>query len=247
MLKAKILLEHKLPKLGNSDTECEDAFSCKPTRSFLKVALADGATESSFAKEWANILVEDLAKFEGFSKKQFIRRLSLLRSQWQSKVTKTTLPWYAEAKLEMGAFSTLLALSVDFKTETYKAFAIGDCCLYHVREHIVELAFPIQTSNDFSNRPFLLSTRKDDDNELKRQLKETGSLKVQKGDLFLLMSDALAHWFAIEAEKNERPWEILLGFPDDSLDGAFEDWLNDRRRLKEIKNDDTTIIVIEII
>jgi hypothetical protein len=243
MLKAKILLGHKLPKFGNSDTECEDAFSCKSKRRFLKIALADGATESSFAKEWANILVENL----DFSKTQFIRRLSSLRSQWLLGVDTTNLPWYAEAKLEKGAFSTLLVLSVDFKTETYKAFAIGDCCLYHVREDSVVLSFPIQTSNDFSNSPFLVSTRKDYDDELKIQLKETGSRNIQSGDFLLLMSDALAHWFAIEAEKNERPWKILLGFSEDSSGSAFEGWLNDRRRLKEIKNDDTTLIVIEII
>jgi Protein phosphatase 2C len=245
-MKAEILSKYKLPKFGNTDAECEDAFSCNPTGNLLKIALADGATESSFAKEWANLLTDDLVKSKSFSLKHITGRLPPLRNQWLSEVTKIPLPWYAEAKLEKGAFSTILGLWIDLKKQIYSCVAIGDCCLFHVKKDDVIFSFPILKSNEFSNSPFLLSTKKDDDKELKNYIKAATKQKIEKGDYLFLMSDALAHWFTSENEKNERPWEILLGRSEDTKENAFEDWLNDKRRQKEIKNDDTTLLIIEI-
>lgn len=245
MLKAKILSKEVLPKSGNTVAECEDALATKPTKNFLKVALADGATESSFAKEWANLLTDDFVKSKNFSLKYIIGRLPTLRNQWLSEVTKIPLPWYAEAKLEKGAFSTLLVLSIDLKKQIYNCIGIGDCCLFQVRGSELVFSFPIQKSNEFSNTPFLLTTKKDDDKELKTHIKEEKQY-VEKGDYLILMSDALAHWFASENEKAERPWKILLELSEDTSKNAFEDWLNDKRREKQIKNDDTTLLIIEI-
>ena len=245
MLKAKILLKEVLPKMGNTVVECEDALATKPTKTFLKVALADGATESSFAKEWANLLTDDLVKSKVFSLKHIVGRLPILRDQWLSEVNKIPLPWYAEAKLGKGAFSTLLGMSIDLKKKIYSCIGIGDCCLFQVRGYEVLFSFPVQKSGEFSNFPFLLTTKKDDDKELKANLKEAKG-KIEKGDYLILMSDALAYWFASENEKAERPWEILLGLSEDTSKKAFEDWLNDKRREKQIKNDDTTLLIIEI-
>ncbi|MEI7586093.1 protein phosphatase 2C domain-containing protein [Runella sp.] len=244
MLKAKILSQEVLPKSGSTVAECEDALSFRPTESFLKVALADGATESSFAKEWAILLTDDLVKSRNLSLKHIIGRLPALRNQWLTEVTKIPLPWYAEVKLEKGAFSTLLVMTIDLKKKIYSCIGIGDCCLFQVRDDVI-FSFPIQKSNEFSNSPFLLTTKNDDDKELKTYLKEAKG-KIEKGDYLILMSDALAYWFASENEKAERPWEILLGISEDTSKNAFEDWLNDKRREKLIKNDDTSLLIIEI-
>jgi len=245
MLKAKILSKEVLPKSGNTVAECEDALSFKQTKSFLKVALADGATESSFAKEWANLLTIDLVKSKNFSLKYITGRLPTLRNLWLSEVTKIPLPWYAEAKLEKGAFSTLLGMTIDLKKNIYSCIGIGDCCLFQVRSDDMIFSFPVQKSSEFSNSPFLLTTKKDDDKELKAYLKKAKG-KIEKGDYLFLMSDALAYWFASENEKGEKPWEILLGISEDTSKNAFEDWLNIKRREKQIKNDDTTLLIIEI-
>ena len=246
MIKAKILSEYKLPKFGNTVAECEDAFSCNATRNSLKIVLADGATESSFAKERANLLTNDLVKSRSFSLKHITGRLPLLRNQWFSEVTKIPLPWYAEAKLEKGAFSTTLGLWIDFKKQIYSCVAIGDCCLFHIQKDDMIFSFPIFKSNEFSNSPFLLSTKKDDDKELENYLKTATKKKIEKGDYLFLMSDALAYWFLNENEKSERPWEILLGCLEDTSNNAFEKWLNEMRIQKKIKNDDTTLLIIEI-
>lgn len=245
MLKAKIISKEVLPKSGNTVEECEDALSFNPTKSFLKVALADGATESSFAKEWANLLTNDLVKSRSLSLKHILKRLPTLRNQWLTEVTKIPLPWYAEAKLEKGAFSTFLGMTIDLKKKIYNCIGIGDCCLFQVRGDDMMFSFPIQESNEFSNSPYLLTTKNNDDIELKTYLKETKG-KIEKGDYLILMSDALAYWFASENEKAGRPWEIFLGLLMDNSKNIFEEWLNEKRREKQIKNDDTTLLIIEI-
>lgn len=247
MLKFKILSKLVFPKNGNAVSECEDALALRSTNFFLKVALADGATESSFAKEWAGLLTNNLVKSRSrnFSQKSLIGRLPALRKQWLSEVTKNPLPWYAEAKLEMGAFSTFLGLAVDLKKQIYNCIGIGDCCLFQVRGNDLIFSFPIQNSNEFSNSPFLLTTNSQSDEELLNHLKIERQ-DAEKGDYLILMSDALACWFLSEDEKAERPWEILIGFSEETSESKFEDWLNTKRREKQIRNDDTTLIIIEL-
>src|SRR5205814_2951628 len=43
------------PKSGNAANEYEDAYAVKPDS--LRFAVADGASETSFAKQWAELLV----------------------------------------------------------------------------------------------------------------------------------------------------------------------------------------------
>src|SRR6266568_755912 len=44
------------PKAGNAADEYEDAYAVEPAA--LRYAVADGASETSFAKQWAELLVE---------------------------------------------------------------------------------------------------------------------------------------------------------------------------------------------
>src|SRR5256885_15048403 len=74
------------PKLGNSLEEYEDAWAHRQTRTPLgiRVAVADGATESSFVKLWGGLLAEsyvrsELAGAEFFARVKPARRLCLRR------------------------------------------------------------------------------------------------------------------------------------------------------------------------
>lgn len=247
MVKAKILSKYKFPKAGNTKDECEDDFAIKKTRQSLKVFVADGATESSFAKEWASLLSNDLTNVRSFSFNSIKKRLPKLRRDWKEEVSKKPLPWYAEMKLEKGAFSTIVGLWINCKKSTFNCFAIGDCCIFHLRSDKVLASFPIENEAEFSNNPFLVSTRNDDDEKLEIHFKELKNQKVLKGDYFLIMSDALACWFTNKTASKDKPWNILIGLAEDNSDYKFEEWLNLQRTEKEIKNDDTTLLTIEIL
>ena len=245
MLKANIVFKCKLPKRGNSVAECEDAFAFKSAKTTLTLALADGATESSFAKEWATLLTTSLMDFKDFSIENLVEKLPALRKQWLLDATKVPLPWYAEAKLERGAFATLLGVWFDLKKQQFQSMAIGDCCLFQIRNDALRLTFPNWQAADFSNNPFLLSTKKVDDAELPKYIHELKEQSLIAGDKFLLMSDALAHWFVRECAQNAKPWQLLFGFSGEKGVLIFENWLNERRMAQNIKNDDTTLLVIE--
>jgi Protein phosphatase 2C len=246
MLKANIVFKSKLPKRGNSVTECEDAFAYKSAKTVLTLAIADGATESSFAKEWATLLTTSLMDFKDFSIENLVSKLPALRKQWLLEATKVPLPWYAEAKLERGAFSTLLGVWLDLKTHQFQSMAIGDCCLFQIRNDALILTFPNWQADDFSNNPFLLSTKSIDDAELPNYIHEIKEQSLVAGDKILLMSDALAHWFVRECAKDTKPWHFLFGFSGEKGILIFEKWLNERRIAQNIKNDDTTLLVIDI-
>jgi hypothetical protein len=247
MVKARVLSEYKLPKAGHTNDECEDAFSTKPTRQSLKVFVADGATESSFAKEWANLLTDDLKTIRSFSLRNIVKRLPKIRNEWKEQVSQKPLPWYAEIKLEKGAFSTIIGLWINYKKSSFNCFAIGDCCIFHLRNDEILASFPIEEEIEFSNNPFLVSTKIDDDDKIVEHFRELKNQKIRKGDYLFVMSDALACWFMNKIKTNDRPWETLIGFTGESLDNSFEEWLKSKRDEKEIKNDDTTLLTIEIL
>jgi hypothetical protein len=54
------------------------------------------------------------------------------------------------------------------------------------------------------------------------------------------MSDAVAAWFLLEFERKRKPWNTL---PRDTI---FAPWLKGTRDSGALKNDDVTIIELEI-
>src|SRR5712691_3925370 len=95
-------------KAGNDAADYEDAFAGDPAVG--RFAVADGATESSFAAEWARLLAEDFVACRTGGADAWLKRLPAVQEQWWAVVGPKSLPWYAEAKREEGAFATFLGL-----------------------------------------------------------------------------------------------------------------------------------------
>src|SRR5450755_2276592 len=140
-----------LPKQGHTEDEYEDAWAADPARG--RFAVADGASETSFAGRWAQLLTEDflaaakppmLAEWAGES-----------RRRWASEVMGLELPWYAEMKREQGAFATLLGVGVrpptPDKPGKWLAVAVGDSCVIQVRGRRCLYSFPLAKPSDFGN------------------------------------------------------------------------------------------------
>jgi hypothetical protein len=222
-----------LPKQGHSADEYEDAFAADPAGG--RFAVADGASESSFAGLWARLLVEG-----------FVRPsphwLEAARRAWAAEVDGRPLAWYGEAKRDEGAFATFLGLLVE--DGRWRALAVGDTCLFQVRQDRLIEAFPVPRAEDFDNRPRLLGSRPAAD--ARREPHAEGRGDWQPGDHLLLMTDALAHWFLRGHEAGERPWKELMGLPAGSAaNAAFAGWVEDRRR-RDLRNDDVTLVLITL-
>ncbi len=208
------------PKLGNSLEEYEDAWAHRPTRPpvGIRVAVADGATESSFAKLWAVLLAESYVRSE-VTGAEFFARLDPARRLWRRRLAGRPLPWFASEKAEQGAFAAFLGVQIDAHTNRWTALAMGDCCLMQVdnvgkRMRVVE-TFPLQKSSQFTMSPYLIGSRSNGESLNERIQISKGSLR--DGDMLLLATDAMAAWLLKRHEEGRPLWNWLyrkLGTPE---------------------------------
>ena len=239
-----------LSKAGNAPEEYEDAFQSVPLLECF--AIADGATESSFAGEWARILVRAFATDSSLTiasgLEGLVKWLEPFQREWFQTINWEGLPWFAEEKARAGAFSTLLGLNFEKRdckkdlptSGSWHALAIGDSCLFQVRDDTLLRAFPLARSEQFSNCPPLLSSKQGSNHGvLDQACLAEGS--YQPGDLFLLATDALAHWFLGQFERGAKPWVELSAIPEQA---DFEMFVTQLRQEHLIRNDDTTLILI---
>jgi hypothetical protein len=224
-----------LPKRGNAPEECEDAFAGDPAAG--RFAVADGASESAFAGAWARVLVEACVA----TPERWSSWLQSAQARWQAQFEHQDMPWFVEGKFAEGACATLLGVAVDppakAQPRSWKARAVGDCCLFHVRQGSLLGAFPVTRSTDFDNQPALLSSRSRAP-RIRRQ-RMTGDW--QDHDSLLLMSDALAQWFLLAIETGRRPWEALSSLQTEK---DFAQAIEELRDQKELRNDDVTLLTI---
>lgn len=235
------------PKAGNTADEFEDAFW--PGRGgryggeSLRCAVADGATETSFAALWARLLVS------GFGRRRLpphrLRDALLpLQAKWRAETTTRPLPWYAEEKLRSGAFSSLLGVTLSAAAGTdrtvWRAWTVGDSCLLIVRDGEVRTAFPLQSAAEFTSRPHLLSSLPGGNSGLERVVAWAGG-ECAPGDVLYLLTDALACWFLACHESGGAPWHVL-----DDARRSFGGWVESERAAARLRNDDVTMVRVQV-
>jgi hypothetical protein len=221
-----------MAKAGHRADEYEDAFAADPLRG--RFAIADGASESAFAVNWAKILVNAFVQNPGSWSSWLVQA----RELWKLQAQERELAWYAETKVQEGAYAAVLGISIT--NGHWTASAVGDCCLFQVRAQRLFRVFPMRRSADFSSRPALLGSRR----RAKTQPR-TPRLHVQgnwrTGDVFFLMSDALAQWALKKFEKGKQPWGDLQSINDND---QFAQWISKLRQAKDLTNDDVTLLLI---
>lgn len=229
-----------MQKAGNAPEEYEDAFApaAAPGEACqeFRCAVADGATETSFSGLWARILVE--AFVDKRLKKLDDETLRQLSRRWRQEIDQRTrhkpLPWYAEEKLYQGAFSSLMGLVLR-GDGVWRALCIGDSCLFHIRPRQAIYAFPYHMPEQFNNHPALISTNADGNVTLKARVAHG---RWQDGDYFLLLTDALAHFFMSQRHFRSR-------LVDGELDQTgFEPLIEQARGEQICRNDDVTFLKI---
>lgn len=239
-----------LPKAGNRDDEYEDA--CWPdhavttTQPIVRCAIADGATESAFAGLWARQLVAAYAAHATADATDWLAALAQMQAHWQAQVTAQPLPWYAEAKVRSGAFAALLGVTMvhdaDADARTWRASAVGDCALFHVRNDRLLTAFPAATTAFFTSRPLLIPSVPTSLMALADHVQQAEG-DWQPGDVLYLTTDALGHWFLHQVEHGATPWRAV----DAALTGgrrSFRRWITALRSQGQVRNDDVTLLRI---
>ncbi len=237
----ELIQSFSVQKAGNEISECEDIWGCVERNPIMSIALSDGATESSFTREWARSLVT------AFTDRQLPWQevyacattwLIPLQATWQQWLGQQDLSWFAKRKAGEGAFATFVSLEV-FADLSWKSLAVGDSCLFVVRDRTLQKSFPLQTSHEFNNRPRLIGTNIRAANITISQIH--GVAKC--GDHFYLATDAIACWIFKQIEANQDPWVKLEQIRTQDL---FAKWVTELRDRHEIANDDTTLLCLKI-
>ena len=242
------------PKAGNRPDECEDdcrviypGDSGRPAR----IVICDGASESAFARPWAQALARAFAEspphlpdLDNASLAQWLERP---QQEWRRGVPWERLPWHGEAKARAGAMAALLAMTIGQRPTRpgvypWRAIAVGDCCLFLVRDDNLAQSFPMDNAAQFNNNPPLVCSNPANNAGLWPQVRQLNG-ECRRGDLIILASDALAGWLLQDYESGGRPWQTLL-----SLKSAaqWRKWLQSRREQRAMRNDDTTLITIQV-
>ncbi len=240
-----------LPKAGNTVEEYEDA--CWPLRSVnrelraFRCAVADGATEASFSASWARLLIRAYCTGQWGGRRMF-RTLGRLQTVWRQELDALQLSWYAEEKLRSGAFASLLGFTLIAPGEEYAggwmAEAVGDSCLFQVRSDDVITAFPMSCAAAFNSRPHLIgSTAASNEHLLEHERKTRGGW--EPGDTFYLMTDALACWFLNRVEAGDRSW-LELAIAGAGGQPSFAAWIGQLREERLIRNDDVTLLRVDV-
>lgn len=221
-------------------------------RGSVFVGIADGASEGVLSGEWANIILSALSKAEDKIQeaKQLIPQITLAATMWErlkryrtqnGSKPLTALPsWLEDEAIARGAFATACAAWFE-KSGEWSGIAIGDSCMFHVRQdnYLVE-SWPLSSSAAFNNNPYLIGSEGFSNADLEMHV-HTCRRKWEIEDRFYFATDALACWILKQQEQKKNPWPRMhqfdAGYPDE-----FTDFVKSERKIGEMRNDDTTLI-----
>jgi serine/threonine protein phosphatase PrpC len=255
-----------IQKNGNQVDEYEDAFYPEDRSGIINFrkgdticfAISDGASVGMLSKYFAKIVVQAFCKIGNLEGEEFFQLfLENVHNSWEEwkreyismrEKDNKPLQWNEKESIRRGTFSTVTGLTLSLKEDNiidWKAFAIGDSCLFLISKDNIKENFPISKSSDFNSTPPLVSDLLDYNKGLENCVKFRSG-EATNGDLFYLMTDALSAWFLKKNEEGETPWNVLSGFDCDKKED-FDEWINKLREKNEIQNDDTTLISIKIL
>lgn len=233
------LLAASTPKAGNQPEECEDRLAVGPDG--LCFAVADGASETSFARLWAGILSERFVEHPA----EALAQTWLLdaRQAFVKSLDLTRLPWHALEKLRRGSHAALAGVRIDPGEGTFEVRAWGDACVAWVHAGTVA-CFPFNEVAAMPERPYLISTVPEQ-NEAASAAHDTSLLvKLNPGSTTIfVMTDAMSRWFLGELGAGSQPWCDLLALPDEA---ALTAWVEHARARGVLENDDVALIILRL-
>jgi hypothetical protein len=254
-------------KAGNEPEEYEDAWHVtrqrprprdrRPVPATVRIAVADGATRSALAGPWARGLTAELCGCPLRALRDpagFRDTVTALSDAWPAGLRAHVrglgrpLHYWEPSVLGVGAAATVLAAAVlpprpGGPGWSWRAAAVGDCCLFHVRGDTLLGAFPVTSSADFGTTPPLVHSLDalgpGGTGEVRR-----ASAEAAPGDLLLLATDALAAWALGGHESGDAPWRRLAEAATEP--DRFAALVARLRGDGGLKNDDTTLVAVRL-
>ena len=230
-------------KMGNTPEQWEDAFAVEEAGA--AAAVADGASTGIYCRVWADQLCKRF-----LSERPDVRDpaalnkwVNGLRSEWRAAIDYGNLNWSKKAKVDqVGAAATLLGLELGPADEgggrPWRAFAVGDACLFWVRDDRSLASFPVVAADQFGSAPLLVRSSPGF-----KTLAVAAAGTCLPGDRFLLATDAVA----------ARLFKSMAGGPgpewgrfETISEGEWREELDTLRTANDMVNDDCTLVVLKV-
>jgi hypothetical protein len=232
-------------KKGNAESEWEDCYASAADRPVF--AVSDGASEGIFARAWARLLAESFVREVPELSQAESREawLGACRAVWNEQINYPSLRWTQQNKVnQTGAGATLVTLKLGPPARAglpwqWQAWAIGDSCLFWVRDNALVAAFPVVASAHFALGPPLLRTRPD----VPAPPPVCAAGECQDGDLFVLATDAVAQCLLRQFEDGALiDWGRLLDVEETAWREQIDAWRQEQR----IVNDDCALLLVRV-
>ncbi|HUQ55758.1 hypothetical protein [Lentzea sp.] len=237
------------PKQGNDPWEWEDGAAAAPedreTGRGPRFALADGATEGFGSTRWAMRLVEGfVAPDVELTRRSLLGWAVRAQDGWRHDPVLSRASGVELFKLDsVGSFATFLGCELTGlagERPRWRAVAVGDTVLFHVRGNRLVGQFPPMRADDFGVNPAGVPTVPAALPGVVDRM-EFAEGDVEPGDLLYLATDALAQWMV--REDDDGLWSLLAGLDHPH---RFRELADDRRETREMTNDDVTLMRISV-
>ena len=264
------------PKAGNTPAEWQDgAYGGVGRSGIARFIVADGATAAYDSLRWVDQLVTSFVPRGGPAVLPGGTTLPALPPAAAGPNPPALEPaamrawfaqmqdkWAADAPVfdnvieerkfaEVGSFATMLGFEIrglDGPEPFWRAVALGDTVLFHVRADRLVAAFPPLGPDDFGTMPDGVHTLRSSLDRMTDRLAFGGGA-LAPGDFLFAATDALAHWIIRAIKGQERKvWETLgcLVHP-----GVFMRFVEDQRAeadgARRMKNDDVTLVRLRML
>jgi len=252
------------PKAGNAPEEWEDAAlagaPAQPARArhmpaFVRYVVADGATGSYISRRWATQLVawfapSDPARAPGLEPASMRHWFERIQQAWAAHPPATG-DVIDEIKAKDGSFATLLGFDVcglDGPAPAWRAVALGDTVLFHVRAGQLQAVFPPLGPDDFDANPAGVHSLPAALDWMTKSLLIDGG-DLAPGDFLFVATDAMAHWILRAVVRDaEKTWATLSELVHPATFSRFiRDQRNAGNPAETMKNDDVTLLRLRML
>ncbi len=250
-------LNCRVPKSTRNEDEIEDRVDWRlsRTRKSAVFAVADGASEGPFTARWAATLVEAACRprqgrpspfLTGWRQATWNRALGE-RFSWAARQFEGTLPvslpWYQELCLERGVAATFLVGRVDLCRHTLTVASVGDSLLawWSPNGHVE--TFPFKHPDQFPRFPAALIYERGRLLQPYPAFHDYAHYRDGIPIFLAVMTDALGLWFVQELVNGGHPHEELLACTADT----FAAWVAEKRATGLLRDDDTTVLLLEVV
>jgi hypothetical protein len=244
------------PKAGNAPGEWQDGAAGGPASpDSARFIVVDGATAAYDSLRWVDQLVTSFMaggqqgpRLEPAAMRAWFARM---QDRWAAEVPAFDSIIEERKFKEVGSFATMLGFEVcglDGPEPFWRAVALGDTVLFHVRNGRLLSVFPPLGPEDFGSLPDGVHTLRSSLNRMSERLMQASGV-LQPDDLLFAATDAMAQWIlrAIKGDQ-KKVWNALAGLAHPAVFARFiEDQREEADGAKRMKNDDVTLMRLRIL